>query len=79
MYTGVDSINCFAPYDHLFCLTPNFLASKKLLKSWAEGAKVGLRGAKPFMKSTPGERAMQQLKTIMVQKRWFVEHFNVRK
>ena len=52
---GVDFINCFGPYAHLLRLTPNFHASKKLLKSWAYGAKVGHRGAKPFMKSTPGD------------------------
>ena len=31
----------------------NFCASKKLLKSWAEGVKVGCRGARLFMKSNP--------------------------
>ena len=37
-------------------LTLNFraLRQKKLFKSWAQGMKVGRRGAKPFMKSTPG-------------------------
>ena len=46
----VDFINCFA---HLLHLTLNFHASKKLLKSRAQGAKVGNRGAKLFIKSTP--------------------------
>ena len=51
---GVDFINCFMPYAELSRLAPNFCASKKLLKSWAQGAKVWRRGAKPFMKSTLG-------------------------
>ena len=42
------------PYAYLLDLAPNFCAIKKLLKSWAQGAKVGCRGTKPFMKSTPG-------------------------
>ena len=51
---GVKFINCFASYAHLLRLTSNFPASEKLLKSWAQGAKVGRKGAKPFMKSTRG-------------------------
>ena len=51
--TGVDFIEGFAPCAHLLRLGPIFCASKKLLKSWAQGAKVGRRGAKLFMKSTP--------------------------
>ena len=51
---GVNFINCFAPYAKISRLAPKFCASKKLLKSWAQGAKVGRRGAKRFMKSTPG-------------------------
>ena len=51
--SGVDFINCFAPYAKLSCLALNFCASKKLLKSWAQGLKVGRRGAKPIMKLTP--------------------------
>ena len=52
--TGVDFIKGFAPCAHRLRLAPNFRASKKLLKSWAQGAKVGRNGTKPFMKSTPG-------------------------
>ena len=43
------------PYADLLRPAPNIYASKKLLKSWAQGAKVGRKGAKPFMKSTPGQ------------------------
>ena len=52
--TGVDFINCFAPCADLLRPTPNICASKKLLKNWVQGAKVGRKGAKLFMKSTPG-------------------------
>ena len=51
--SGVDFIKGFAPCAHLLRLAPNFCASKKLLKSWVQGAKVGRRGAKLFIKSTP--------------------------
>ena len=50
---GIDFIKSFAPCAHLLHLAPNFCANKKLLKSWAQGAKVGCRGTKLFMKSTP--------------------------
>ena len=50
---GVDFIKGFVPCAHRLRLAPNFRASKKLLKSWAQGAKVGRYGAKPFLKSTP--------------------------
>ena len=52
--TGVDFINCFAPCADLLRPTPNICASKKLLKNWVQGAKVGRKGAKLFMKLTPG-------------------------
>ena len=55
----VDYINCFAPYIHLLRLMPNFGASKNLLKSWAQGEKVGRSCAKPFMKSTPPEGSIE--------------------
>ena len=45
-------INCFAPCADLSRPAPNNCASKKLLKNWAQGAKVGGKGAKPVMKST---------------------------
>ena len=49
---GVDFINWFAPYAYLLLFGPNFCTSKKLLKSWGQGLKVGRRGAKPtFCKS----------------------------
>ena len=57
--TGVDFINCFAPYIHLLRL-------KKLLKSCAWGAK-------PFMKSTPGRLVLKQgLKFFLngIEKLW---------
>ena len=51
---GVDFIDCFAPCTYILSLAPNFGASKELLKSWAQVAKDGCKGAKPVMKSTPG-------------------------
>ena len=51
---GVDFIKGFAPCAHLLHLAPSFCASEKLLKSWAQGANDGCKGAKQFMKSTPG-------------------------
>ena len=54
--SGVYFTNCFAPCADLLRPGPNICASKKLLKSWAQGAKVGRKGAKPFMKSTPGPK-----------------------
>ena len=45
--TGIEFINCFAPKT---------CANKKLLKSWAQGAKVGRKVGKLLMKSTPGLR-----------------------
>ena len=50
----VDIINCFTPFTELSRLAPNFCVSKKLLKSWEQGVKFGRRGAKTFIKSTPG-------------------------
>ena len=53
-FQGFHFINCFAPCAELSRPAPIIWASKKLLKSWAQGAKVGRKGAKPFMKLTPG-------------------------
>ena len=52
-HSWVNFINCFAPFAYLSRPAPYICASKKLLRSWAQGAKVGRKGAKPFMKSTP--------------------------
>ena len=38
--TVVNFINCFAPYAYLLRIAPNFCASKKLLKSWGQSAKL---------------------------------------
>ena len=51
--SGVNFINCLTPYAEFLCLALNFCTSKKLLKSWAQGAKVGHKGAKQLMKLTP--------------------------
>ena len=39
--SGVDFINCCRPFAKLSRLSPNFCTSKKLLKSWVQGAIVG--------------------------------------
>ena len=52
--TGADFINYFAPCADLLRPAPNICTIKKLLKSWAQGAIVGRKGAKPLMESTPG-------------------------
>ena len=60
--SGADFLNYFASYAELLRLGPNFCASKKLFKKWAQGAKVGCRGAKLFMKLTPGTPFLFSLK-----------------
>ena len=52
--TGVDFINCFAPYAYLLRFAPNFCASKMLLKSGAQSANSLAQGVNQFMKLTPG-------------------------
>ena len=66
---GVDFIKDFAPYAHLLRPAPIFCVSKKLLKSWAQGAKAGRRGLKPFMKSTLDYNIYGFLYSIFVQRR----------
>ena len=64
---GVNFINCFMPYAELWRLAPNFCASKKLLKSWALGVKVGRRGAKLFMTLEVGKRANTCISIVKLQ------------
>ena len=74
--TGVNFINCFTPYAELPRLAPNFCASKKLLQSWAQGAKVGRRSPKPYMKSTPGLLISEniQLTDFIIVRKWWSEY-----
>ena len=55
MVPGVDFMNCFTPIAAHSRLALNICTRKKILKSWAQGVKVGRRGAKPFIKLTPDE------------------------
>ena len=51
----MDFLNYLTPYVELSRLALNFCTSKTLLKSWVQGPNVRCSGAKPFMKSTPGQ------------------------
>ena len=56
----------FCALHPFFALYAKLLRLKKLLKSWVQGAKVGRRGTKPFMKSTLGVRNSERTSILIL-------------
>ena len=75
--SGVNFINCFAPYTYLLHPALNFNATKKLLKSWAMGTNGQTQGAKPIMKLTPVCLPVQANIQQSVQKESFLKRDSV--